>query len=301
MTEALVDELYRLALRREPDPDARREAAARLADGSLSRAGLLAELVASPEFTRVRALEDGVALARRARAAGERPHGLTGPPGTDERVIEVPWVLARYRGEPRVLDVGSANADPLYLEALIEAAPGAVGVDLAAAEIPDLKTVVGDVRSLPFEARSLDVVVCVSTLEHVGSDQSVYGVESGEGGIADALAEIRRVLAGSGYALVTVPCGESVDHGWFVQHDRDGWNGLFAGADLHVHDQELYVLGTDGWQVGEEDRAVYGERGPGASSVLCSELHPGRLRHEAARRVRRAVTLPRRWPTRSST
>src|SRR5712691_4920029 len=126
MTGTLVDELYRLVLRREPEPEARRQVAARLADGPLSRAGLLAELVASPEFTRVRALEDGVALARRARTTGERPHGLTGPPGTDERVIEVPWVLARYRGEPRVLDIGSANADPLYLEALVEAAPGAV-------------------------------------------------------------------------------------------------------------------------------------------------------------------------------
>jgi SAM-dependent methyltransferase len=300
MTETLVDELYRLVLRREPDPEARRQAAARLADGTLSRAGLLADLVASPEFTRVRALEDGVALARRARADGERPHGLTGPPGTDERVIEVPWVLARYRGEPRVLDVGSANAEPLYLEALAEAAPGAVGLDLADAEIPGLKTVVGDVRRLPFEARSLDVVVCVSTLEHVGSDQSVYGVEPGEGGIAEALAEIRRVLAGSGYALVTVPCGAAEDHGWFVQHDRDGWNDLFAGADLHVNDQELYVLGTDGWRAGDDERAAYGKRGPGASSVLCSELHPGRLRHEAARRVRLAVTLPRRWPTGSS-
>src|SRR6266508_815707 len=193
MTETLVDELYRLVLRREPDPEARRQAAARLADGTLSRAGLLADLVASPEFTRVRALEDGV--------------------------------------------------------------------------------------------------VCVSTLEHVGSDQSVYGVEPGEGGIAEALAEIRRVLAGSGYALVTVPCGAAEDHGWFVQHDRDGWNDLFAGADLHVNDQELYVLGTDGWQSGDDDRAAYGERGPGASSVLCSELHPGRLRHEAVRRVRLAVTL----------
>jgi hypothetical protein len=105
-----VDELYRLVLRREPDPAARAEVAGRLAEGTLSRSGLLAEPVASDEFGRLRAVEDGIALARAAR--GTRPHGLTGPPGTDERVIEIPWVLARYGGEPRVLDLGSANADP---------------------------------------------------------------------------------------------------------------------------------------------------------------------------------------------
>jgi hypothetical protein len=48
MTKGLVDDLYRFVLRREPDPEARRQAAARLDAGTLSRAGLLAELVASP-------------------------------------------------------------------------------------------------------------------------------------------------------------------------------------------------------------------------------------------------------------
>jgi len=285
MTEGLVDDLYRFVLRREPDPEARRQAAARLDEGTLSRAGLLAELVASPEFARVRALEDGIALARGARAAGERPHGLAGPAGTDERVIEIPWVLARYRGEPRVLDVGSANADPLYLEALAEAAPAVVGLDLAEADLPDVKTVVGDLRRLPYEPRSLDVVFCVSTLEHVGADNVVYGVERGEGGVPEALREIRRVLTRDGYALVTVPCGAEENRGWFVQHERAEWNRLFAAADLYVFDQEVYVLGANGWRSGEDDRAAYGERGPAASAVLCSELHPGRRRHEARRRV----------------
>ena len=140
------------------------------------------------------------------------------------------------------------------------------------------------------EADSLDVVLCVSTLEHVGADNEVYGVGRSEGGIREALAEIRRVLARDGYALVTVPCGAEEDRGWFVQHERAGWNGLFAAADLYVFDQELYVLSPDGWRTGEDDRADYGERGPAASAVLCSELHPGRRRHEARRWVARALS-----------
>jgi SAM-dependent methyltransferase len=280
--EAKADEIYRLVLGRAADPDAAR----RLAEDTVSPAGLIAELVGSDEFVRRRAIDDGIALARRMR--GTRPHGLSAPAGTDERVIEIPWALARYRGEPRVLDLGSANAQRAYLEALVAAAPAAVGLDLADAELP-LPLERGDLRKLPFGDGSFDVVFCVSTLEHVGADNARYGVEGGEGGLPESLAEIRRVLDRDGYALLTVPCGAPEDRGWFVQHDRDGWNALFAAADLYVFDQELYTLGAEGWRTGADDRAGYGERGPAASAVLCSELHPGRRRHALRNRVARVL------------
>ena len=76
-------------------------------------------------------LDDVVAYARGARARGERPRRLQAPPGTDERVIEIPWVLSRL-GSGRVLEVGYAFAEPAYLAALVDAAPAElVGVDLA--------------------------------------------------------------------------------------------------------------------------------------------------------------------------
>jgi SAM-dependent methyltransferase len=289
--EELVEELYRVALRREVDAAARAEAVRRLAEGTLTPSALLADLVSSAEFGRVRAVEDGIALAARTRAVGGRLWGLTGPPDTDERVVEIPWVLARLGAARRVLDLGSANADPLYLEALVAAAPGAVGVDLAPARIPGLRVEVGDLRRLPFPGRSFDVVCCISTLEHVGSSQEPYGIEAeGEtGGIPEALAEIRRVLTRDGSALVTVPCGREEDNGWFVQHDRRGWNGFFAAADLYVSEQELYVLDGEGWQVGEDDGVAYGERGPAASAVLCSELRPGRRRQALSALTRRLL------------
>src|SRR5262249_29268769 len=160
-----------LVLRREPDPDALAWALGELERGSLSPAGLVAELVGSTEFARLRALEDAVALARRARAEHVRPRELTAPPETEERFIEIPWVLARYAGEARVLDVGYANAEAAYLAALVEAAPdGVVGVDPVSADRAGIRAVVGDMRALPFDDDAFDVVLCVSTIEHVGRD-----------------------------------------------------------------------------------------------------------------------------------
>src|SRR6267154_325952 len=81
--EEFVDRIWPLVLRRPPEADGRERALAKLREGTLSRAGLLHELAES-----------------------------------DERAIEIPWSLARYRGEQRVLDIGYAFAEPAYLAGL---------------------------------------------------------------------------------------------------------------------------------------------------------------------------------------
>src|SRR4051812_22731419 len=80
--EEFVDAAFALVLRRPPDAEAHERALAKLAEGTLSRATLLHELVTAPEFERVRQLDDAIAFARAARARGERPRHLQAPPGT---------------------------------------------------------------------------------------------------------------------------------------------------------------------------------------------------------------------------
>jgi SAM-dependent methyltransferase len=191
-------------------------------------------------------------------------------------------VLARL-GSGRVLEVGYAFAEPAYLAALLRAAPGElVGVDVAERRVEGLEGVVADVRALPFADASFDQVLLVSTLEHIGADNTVYGIEEAiEGGPLEALRELRRVLRADGSLLVTVPVGEPGDYGWFRQEDRRGWTRLFAQAGFFVEEEELYELTADGWRANPAFDAKgvrYGERGPAASSVLCAELSPRRLR-----------------------
>jgi hypothetical protein len=71
------------------------------------------------------------------------------------------------------------------------------GVDLAEADVPGLTGVQADVRDLPFEDRAFDLVLCVSTLEHVGADNTGYGLDAeDDGGVAaDRAARAPRVLA----------------------------------------------------------------------------------------------------------
>jgi SAM-dependent methyltransferase len=281
--EDFVDAVFALVLRREAEPEARQRALAKLREGTLSRATLVHELAAAPEFERIKLLDDGIAFARGARERGERPRWLQGPPGTDERVIEIPWVLARLSGR-RALEVGYAFAEPPYLAALLRAGfDELVGVDLAAADVPGLTGVQADVRDLPFDDGAFELILCVSTLEHVGADNTGYGLAAEDDGASRliALRELRRVLAPAGRLLITVPCGEPGDYGWFHQDDVRGWTRLFTRAGFFVEEEEVYELTGEGWRTAPEldtEGLRYGERGPAASAVLCAELSPRRLR-----------------------
>ena len=226
--------------------------------------------MANEEFERIRALDDGVALAVRSRLRDERPRGIRAPASCDERAIEIPWTLARYRGEEDVLDVGYAQATPFWLAALAAAAPReVVGVDLLAADIPSHRGVVADVRKLPLETDSFDLAFCVSTLEHVGANRRFRY----RAGALEALRELRRVLRPAARLLLTVPTGAAERHEGFVQREPHWWLALTADAGLRLVESEVYVCDAAGWHGAEHADGVRYEVGLGrAGALLCLEL-----------------------------
>lgn len=135
--------------------------------------------------------------------------------GLQER-IEVPlmlWALGVARGG-RVLEVGCGRgiALPVFAERL---APTAlVGVDVDAALVGlarqrvqtlevDATVVEGDVRALPFESDSFDLVVDFGTCYHVAG---------GDDGARAALREIGRVLRGGGVFVHETPIAQHLAH-----------------------------------------------------------------------------------------
>jgi SAM-dependent methyltransferase len=272
-----IDMAYRVVLGRPGDEEGLRRQHLALGSGRRTRSELIRELLGSREFDEAAKLEW---LVKEATSTGEFPlREEPAWPDTTERVVEMPWVLSRYRGERTILDVGYAYALDVYLAGLLSLPAEAVhGIDLAEAPIPSMRRVRADIRQTPYRDASFDLVLCVSTLEHIGRDNTRYGIrqEYRPGGDAETLREISRILAPGGRLLVTVPFGRRGDHGWFVQYDLEAWQDLLAGTPLQVEEQEIFRLTRSGWarvvDVRSTETISYGEGTPAAGAVLCAAL-----------------------------
>jgi hypothetical protein len=271
-----LDELWRFVLRRPIEPAELEVAEERLAAG-MSYASLLQELATSTEFEHLRRLDDAVAWAGAQRRAGERPRNLEAPPGIDERPVEIAWCLARVQPGERLLDVGYAFAEHAYLDALGRLGD-VTGVDLVLADVPGVTSVQADLRDLPFRDDEFAAAIAISTLEHVGRDNTQYGLDDEGGGdtLDAALRELRRVTA---RLLVTVPTGEGELLPEQAVFRPNEWVERFERAGFVVYEDELYELTADGWRSVRQlsSGLRYGDRGPGASAVLCAELHPSSI------------------------
>jgi O-antigen chain-terminating methyltransferase len=208
---------------------------------------------------------------------GFRTAGSTS--ATSERVVEIPWVLSRYQSERRVLDIGSAFALGLYVRYLRRLGiPELHGVDLGAARVGGMVMARADVRHMPYQDEYFDLILCVSTLEHIGRDNVNYGVGSSDDARGDyvALAEMRRVLNPAGRILITVPFGRPGDYGWFKQFDLAAFEDLLKETQLTAEQLSVYGYSESGWARVPDpssQRGGYREAGaPAATGVLCAAL-----------------------------
>ncbi|HWH11941.1 MAG TPA: class I SAM-dependent methyltransferase [Solirubrobacteraceae bacterium] len=228
-------------------------------------------------------LEDAL---ERSLDAAAIPAPPTGPAtiGTSERVIEVPWVLGRIdlASSPEILDTGSAFAPHAYRR-LLRRVAGATRLhlaDLVDCDIPGASAHRADIRALPFAADRFDVVICISTLEHIGLDNDQYGIPKEDqvaGGDLVALRELGRVVRSAGRLLVTVPGGCDANHRSFRQYSPTTWCALVEAAGLVHRELDFFAQHPDlGWQpVGADEvvRQRYGSLVPGAASgLICANL-----------------------------
>jgi hypothetical protein len=240
------------------------------------------------------------------RARFRIPHPSYGA-GETERCVEIPWVLSRYSGERRVLDVGHAHAEPRYVEAVAALRiPALVGLDLVAAGRAGVRAVAGDARVPPFRRGAFELILAVSVVEHVGRDNRRYVGERPDPADPDGdLASVRAlagVLAPGGRMLLTVPFGAPEDHGWFVQYDARRLGALVAASGLCLEEAAFFRYTPGGWRgpvaAGDAAGCRYGAGAPAASAVACLAL-AGRSGRRARARHRlsmwRAGLAVRPW------
>ena len=276
-----IDLVYRLLLRRPVEEPALRSAQLSLAAGEASRADLIRWIVQSREFREIELVEKTLNRVRLEPGPFTIADGETyvDSANTTERVVEIPWVLSRWKGEERVLDLGYAYAAGYYLTALLGLPIDDVhAVDWSAAPVPGLLRTRADLRALPYRDESFPLVLCISTIEHIGLDNRRYGMEGrgGTSGDAFTIAELERILQPGGRLLITVPFGRRMDESWYVQYDTERWRDLIGTTALRIEEQEIFHLTEEGWSKTEDLETVeqisYGVNAPAARSVLCASL-----------------------------
>ncbi len=111
-----------------------------------------------------------------------------------------------------VLDVGCGTGR--YAVPLDRVGFDVVGIDLSQIALRSLPShlarVVGDVQTLPFEAKSFDALTCYGVLQHLKEEERVY-----------AATELFRVLKDKAIAFVEVVGVQDMRYGFGTQDEED--------------------------------------------------------------------------------
>jgi len=150
--------------------------------------------------------------------------------GTNERSVEAPWAIQHIGGARRVLDVGCSTSD--YLADLAQNEPRldrrVYGLDPDAPRpTRNVGILKGTIVAPPFPAAGFDLILCVSTVEHIGLP--IYGQHEFPHGDILAMRHMRRLLAPGGRLLLTVPFGRAQVNPWFRVYDSPGLRRLTGG------------------------------------------------------------------------
>lgn len=183
--------------------------------------------------------------------------------GIDERIVEYPWLLSRMSCDGGlVLDGGSVLNYPFLLDAPQLAGKQLVILTLAPestmAKRQNVSYMFGDLRETLFRDGAFDLIVSVSTLEHIGMDNAKLYTQDdqhNESQLDDYLKvikEFHRILKPGGRFLMTVPFGKAQNLGWLHQFDRQRLQKAISafGPGLEVATYYKYALG--GWMVSDE-------------------------------------------------
>ncbi len=220
--------------------------------------------------------------------------------GLDERCVEYPWVLSRLPAQALVvLDAGS-----ILNHSAVLGLPLWQGRQLHITTLDDEGRAFSphcqpvytyqDLRHLNYGDGYFDAVLCVSTLEHVGMDntflytQDANKKEHARDAYLTAVKELKRVLKKGGALYVTVPYGRYESHGWFQVFDAMMVKQLIAAfaparctETYFKYEHEQWQTASaqdckDGFYFDIHTRSQYNKNFPAASQcVACVELVKG--------------------------
>lgn len=235
---------------------------------------------------------------KRVLSAPFDPHRLPPHYGRwlDERIIEYPWLFSRLPAGPgRLLDAGSVlNFDLLLQQPKLKEKDLTIMTLAPEADCfwrYGVSYVFGDLRETGFRDDYFDFIACISTLEHVGLDNTLLYTSDASKKESDATAylaavrELRRILKPGGSAYITVPFGRCDVRTWLQVFDAAMLDSLIAAfqPDALSADYFRYRV-EDGWHLSSRKAAgdaryfdprtdtPWPGRPIGAEAVVCLEL-----------------------------
>lgn len=177
----------------------------------------------------------------------------------DERIVEYPWLFSRLpRGPLTMLDAGSAlNHAPLLDRP--ELGEKKLVISTLAPEANafwnrGISYLYEDLRKTVLRDAAFDVVACISTLEHVGLDNTeLYTNDPAQAQSApeshlDLVDVLRRLVKPGGVVFISVPYGRAVNHGWFQVFDQPMIEALIARFGPSRHTATVFQYADARWR-----------------------------------------------------
>jgi len=216
--------------------------------------------------------------------------------GLDERVVEYPWFFSRLKSSAKkILDAGSTLNHVDILSADILKDRKIYISTLSYEDLPKVDVVPSyvfeDMRDTCYKNEFFDAIVCISTLEHVGMDNTFLYTddkrkhENDKYAYLSAVRELKRVLKKGGSLYLTMPYGRYSDHNWFQVFDADMVMQLKEEFSPSKIDETYFKYGHEQWNYSDakacRDGYYYDVRNEGevrkdrlaaAQSVVCLEM-----------------------------
>ena len=189
------------------------------------------------------------------------------------RSVEYKWVidtLRRINCNKRLLDVGCSGSYLCY--ELLHLGFNVHGLDAEPYQCKKTSFMfhLCDIVKTPFPDNYFDVIVAVSVLEHIGL--GAYGDPRHPDGDRLAIKELRRILSGGGYLLITVPYAYGYSVTWRRVY---GWETLISVTDdFHLIEASFFVP-TSRFYASKTDLFIGGGRWLRASKLKAEEDKAG--------------------------
>jgi len=169
-----------------------------------------------------------------------------------ERIVEIPLVLSNIpHKKSRILDIGCRySLLPIQLASL---GHEIYGIDIYnyGRKHPNLHFFRNDFLESPFRGNFFDVVISLSTIEHIGL--GFYGEKRDLHGDKRAVEEVKRVLKPKGIFLLTAPFGRPTDSTWYRVYDKKRITSLLS--DFEITTMKVFSEERGIWQPVSIDKA----------------------------------------------